>query len=90
MGEGSKEEDGGEDCVQDGRLWEQAAGVNAVAIRGQSHSLPIQSDIDLNSPLISYHSSTYKPTALIAISIIGNFIVKICLYQRVLAASGLG
>lgn len=47
--------------------------MKAVVIQGQSHSLCIQSDIDLNSPLTSYHSSTYKPTALIAISIIGNF-----------------
>lgn len=45
----------------------------AVVMRGQSHSLHIQSDIDLNSASTSYHSSTYKPTALIAISIIGNF-----------------
>lgn len=36
-------------------------------------SLLSESVIDLNSPLSSNHSLTYKPTALIAISIIGNF-----------------
>lgn len=48
--------------------------VEALVIRSSlSESLCIQSVIDLNSPLTSYHSSTYKPATLIAISIIGYF-----------------
>lgn len=59
-------------CIKD-RGEQRGVCMKAVVVQGLSHLLHIQSDIDLNSPLTSYHSSTYKPTALIAISIIGNF-----------------
>ena len=67
----------GEVCVEAPVLW-----------RSLSESLCIQSVIDLNSPLTSYHSSTYKPTALIAISIIGYFHCE-SVSLTVLAASDL-
>lgn len=63
----------GEACAKDRGEERRGVGMKAVVMWGQSHSLCIQSNIDLNPPSSSYHSSTYKPTALIAISIIGNF-----------------